>query len=78
YVAAAKRAVMGTVGIDAEAGTTEIAVVADSTANPVHVAVDLMSQAEHDPAAASVLITDSEELADAVDAEIETRVAATK
>ncbi|TRW44880.1 histidinol dehydrogenase [Georgenia yuyongxinii] len=78
YVAAAKRAVMGTVGIDAEAGTTEIAVLADATANPVHVAVDLMSQAEHDPAAASVLITDSAELADAVDAEIARRVPATK
>jgi histidinol dehydrogenase len=78
YVAAAKRAVMGTVGIDAEAGTTEIAVLADATADPVHVAVDLMSQAEHDPAAASVLITDSPELADAVDAEIARRVPATK
>ena len=78
YVAAAKRAVMGTVGIDAEAGTTEIAVLADATANPAHVAVDLMSQAEHDPAAASVLITDSPELADAVDAEIARRVPATK
>jgi histidinol dehydrogenase len=78
YVAAAKRAVMGTVGIDAEAGTTEIAVLADATADPAHVAVDLMSQAEHDPAAASVLITDSPELADAVDAEIARRVPATK
>ncbi|UNX55997.1 histidinol dehydrogenase [Georgenia sp. TF02-10] len=78
YVAAAKRAVMGTVGIDAEAGTTEIAVLADATADPVHVAVDLMSQAEHDPAAASVLITDSAELADAVDAEIAARVPTTK
>lgn len=78
YVAAAKRAVMGTVGIDAEAGTTEIAVLADSTANPAHVAVDLMSQAEHDPAAASVLITDSVDLADAVDAEIAARVPAAR
>ncbi|GAA4423884.1 histidinol dehydrogenase [Georgenia halophila] len=78
YVAAAKRAVMGTVGIDAEAGTTEIAVLADTTANPVHVAVDLMSQAEHDPAAASVLITDSPQLADAVDAELAARVPATR
>jgi len=78
YVAAAKRAVMGTVGIDAEAGTTEIAVLADATADPAHVAVDLMSQAEHDPAAASVLITDSPELADAVDAEIARRVPATR
>ncbi|MFD1719284.1 histidinol dehydrogenase [Georgenia deserti] len=74
YVAAAKRAVMGRVGIDAEAGTTEIAVLADETADPVHVAVDLISQAEHDPAAASVLITASTCLADAVDAEIARRV----
>ncbi|KAE8762838.1 histidinol dehydrogenase [Georgenia thermotolerans] len=78
YVAAAKRAVRGVVGIDAEAGTTEIAVLADATADPRFVAVDLISQAEHDPAAASVLITDSVELADAVDAEIERRVPATK
>lgn len=59
YVAAAKRAVMGAVGIDAEAGTTEIAVLADDTANPAWVAADLISQAEHDPAAASVLVTHS-------------------
>ncbi|HZK06342.1 MAG TPA: histidinol dehydrogenase [Actinomycetaceae bacterium] len=71
YVAAAKRAVMGTVGIDSEAGTSEIAVLADSSANPTFVAHDLISQAEHDPAAASVLITDSSELIDAVDAELE-------
>lgn len=68
YVAAAKRAVMGTVGIDAEAGTTEIAIIADDTADPRFVAADLISQAEHDPAAASVLITHSVELADAVEA----------
>jgi histidinol dehydrogenase len=73
YVTAAKRAVRGLVGIDAEAGTTEIAVIADATADPAHVAVDLISQAEHDPAAASVLITDSADLADAVDAELERR-----
>jgi histidinol dehydrogenase len=78
YVTAAKRAVKGLVGIDAEAGTTEIAVIADATADPVHVAVDLISQAEHDPAAASVLITDSAELADAVDAELERRVPGTR
>ncbi|MFC4556388.1 histidinol dehydrogenase [Georgenia faecalis] len=78
YVAAAKRAVMGTVGIDAEAGTTEIAILADDTARPVDVAVDLISQAEHDPSAASVLVTDSPALADAVDAEIEARVPRTK
>lgn len=75
YVAAAKRAVLGQVGIDAEAGTTEIAVLADDTADPVHVAADLISQAEHDPAAASVLVTASVELADAVDAEITRQVA---
>ncbi|MCI1932678.1 MAG: histidinol dehydrogenase [Ancrocorticia sp.] len=78
FVAAAKRAVRGVVGIDAEAGTTEIAIVADDGANPEYVAADLLSQAEHDPAAASVLITDSAELADQVDAALERRAAATK
>lgn len=77
FVAAAKRAVMGRVGIDAEAGTTEIAVLADAGADPRYVAADLISQAEHDPAAASVLVTDSVALADAVDAEIERQAAAT-
>ncbi|OZM76289.1 histidinol dehydrogenase [Pseudonocardia sp. MH-G8] len=78
YVTAAKRLLRGLIGIDAEAGTTEIAVLADDTAEPVHVAVDLISQAEHDPAAASVLVTTSAELADAVDRELAVRVAATK
>jgi histidinol dehydrogenase len=78
YVAAAKRLVRGLVGIDAEAGPTEIAVLADETADPVHVAADLISQAEHDTLAASVLVTDSAALADAVDAEIERQVALTK
>ncbi len=78
FVAAAKRLVHGVVGIDAEAGTTEIAVVADASANPEFVAADLLSQAEHDPAAASVLITDSVELADAVDAALVRRAEATK
>lgn len=78
YVAAAKRLVRGVVGIDAEAGPTEIAVLADATADPVHVAADLISQAEHDTLAASVLVTDSTELADAVDAEVERQVAITK
>jgi histidinol dehydrogenase len=78
YVTAAKRYLRGFVGIDAEAGTTEIAVLADAGADPTHVAVDLISQAEHDPAAASVLITPSLELADAVDAELERRVPDTK
>jgi histidinol dehydrogenase len=78
YVAAAKRLLRGVVGIDAEAGPTEIAILADNTADPVHVAADLISQAEHDPMAASVLVTDSLELADAVDAEVAIQVAATK
>ncbi|MFE2998829.1 histidinol dehydrogenase [Nocardia sp. NPDC059246] len=68
YVTAAKRLCRGLVGIDAEAGPTEIAILADATADPVHVAADLISQAEHDVLAASVLVTDSVELADAVDA----------
>ncbi len=78
YVTAAKRLLRGLVGIDAEAGPTEIAVLADDTADPVHVAADLVSQAEHDPSAASVLVTTSPALADAVDAELELQVAATK
>ncbi|MFC7580815.1 histidinol dehydrogenase [Schaalia naturae] len=78
YVAAAKRLVRGIVGIDAEAGTTEIAVLADGSADPALVAADLISQAEHDPAAASVLITDSSALADAVEARIPGQAAATR
>ncbi|SEQ51369.1 histidinol dehydrogenase [Lentzea xinjiangensis] len=78
YVAAAKRLLRGLIGIDSEAGPTEIAILADSSADPVHVAADLISQAEHDPLAASVLVTDSEELADAVDAELERQIRATK
>ena len=78
FVAAAKRLVRGLVGIDAEAGTTEILVLADDTADPAWVAADLVSQAEHDPAAASVLVTDSEALADAVEAALPAQVAATK
>ncbi|MYQ43555.1 histidinol dehydrogenase [Streptomyces sp. SID4985] len=78
WVAAAKRFFTGKIGIDAEAGPTEIAVLADETADPVHVAADLISQAEHDPLAAAVLVTDSVELADAVEAELKTQVAATK
>jgi histidinol dehydrogenase len=70
YVTAAKRMVRGVVGIDAEAGPTEIAILADDTADPVHVAADLISQAEHAPDAASVLVTCSTALADAVDAEL--------
>jgi histidinol dehydrogenase len=78
YVTAAKRALRGTVGIDAEAGPTEIAILADCRADPVHVAADLISQAEHDTLAASVLVTDSVALADAVDTELHRLVAATK
>ncbi|MFJ9177898.1 histidinol dehydrogenase [Streptomyces sp. NPDC102360] len=78
WVAAAKRYFTGRIGIDAEAGPTEIAVLADSTADPVHVASDLISQAEHDPLAAAVLVTDSPELAEAVEKELEPQVAATK
>ncbi|MGW6332283.1 histidinol dehydrogenase [Nocardia rhamnosiphila] len=78
YVTAAKRLCRGLVGIDAEAGPTEIAVLADATADPVHVAADLISQAEHDVLAASVLVTDSPELADAVDAALTAQLAVVK
>lgn len=75
---AAKRIVRGVVGIDSEAGTTEIAVLADDTADAAWVAADLISQAEHDPDAASVLVTDSAALVDAVDAALVPQVAAAK
>lgn len=77
YVTAAKRALRGVVGIDSEAGTTEILVVADSTANPDFVAADLLSQAEHDESAASVLVTNSLELAEAVQASLSKKVSKT-
>ncbi len=70
YVTAAKRICRSQVGIDAEAGPTEIAILADHTASPAHVAADMISQAEHDVMAASVLVTDSVALADATDAEL--------
>jgi histidinol dehydrogenase len=70
YVTAAKRICRSQVGIDAEAGPTEIAILADHSADPAHVAADLISQAEHDEMAASVLVTTSERLADATDAEL--------
>ncbi|AZA12996.1 histidinol dehydrogenase [Corynebacterium choanae] len=73
YVTAAKRLCRSVVGIDAEAGPTEIAILADETADPKHVAYDLISQAEHDVLAASVLITTSRELAEAVDREVADR-----
>ncbi|ONK15054.1 histidinol dehydrogenase [Streptomyces sp. MP131-18] len=78
YVTAAKRLLKGIVGIDAEAGPTEIAVLADASADPRLIAADLISQAEHDVLAAAVLITPSAELADAVDAELGPQVAAAK
>ncbi|UNO42612.1 histidinol dehydrogenase [Streptomyces sp. MST-110588] len=78
FVASAKRLLKGRIGIDAEAGPTEIAVLADATADPAHVAADLISQAEHDTLAAAVLVTDSAELAAAVEAELKTQVRATK
>ncbi|WP_197496688.1 histidinol dehydrogenase [Mycobacterium sp. 1274761.0] len=70
YVTAAKRICRSQIGIDAEAGPTEIAILADHTANPAHVAADLISQAEHDEMAASLLVTPSVALADATDREL--------
>ena len=78
YVAAAKRALRGVIGIDSEAGPTEIAILADESAIASDVAADLISQAEHDVIAAAVLVTDSLSLADEVSAELLTRVAKTK
>ncbi|MFD8081746.1 histidinol dehydrogenase [Kitasatospora sp. NPDC059722] len=78
YVAAAKRYFAGRIGIDSEAGPTEIAVLADDSALPSDVAADLISQAEHGPTSGSVLVTDSPALADAVEAELAVQVARTK
>jgi histidinol dehydrogenase len=78
YTVTAKRLLKGQVGIDSEAGPTEIAILADDTADPAHVAADLVSQAEHDPLAAAVLVTPSERLADEVEAELDKQVDATK
>jgi histidinol dehydrogenase len=78
YVAAAKRALRGVIGIDSEAGPTEIAILADESARAGDVAADLISQAEHDVIAAAVLVTTSEKLAADVKNELEVRVAATK
>jgi len=77
YVTAAKRLCRSRVGIDAEAGPTEIAILADHTADPVHVAADLISQAEHDEMAASVLVTPSTDLADATDTELASQLQTT-
>ena len=78
YVAAAKRALRGLIGIDSEAGPTEIAILADSTALPSDVAADLISQAEHDVIAAAILVTDSLQLAEQTAEELKVRVVATK
>lgn len=78
YVAAAKRALRGIIGIDSEAGPTEIAILADKSAIAADVATDLISQAEHDVIAAAVLVTDSSELIDAVQLELEKRVSTTR
>ena len=78
YVAAAKRALRGLVGIDSEAGPTEVAIIADQSANANEVAADLISQAEHDVIAAAILITDSPQLADAVQIELGIKVSKTK
>ncbi len=78
WVVTAKRILKGQVGIDSEAGPTEIAILADDTGNAAYVAADLISQAEHDPLAASVLVTTSERLATEVEAELDQQVAATK
>jgi histidinol dehydrogenase len=78
YTVTAKRLVKGIVGIDSEAGPTEIAVLADETADAAYVAADLVSQAEHDPLAASVLVTPSETLADEVEAELDKQVSLTR
>jgi len=78
WVTAAKRLLKGRIGIDSEAGPTEIAILADDSANATYVAADLISQAEHDVVAASVLVTDSVELAQAVQAEVSRQVQLTK
>lgn len=78
YVTAAKRALQGVIGIDSEAGPTEVAILADESADPRLVAADLISQAEHDVIAAAVLVTTSEDLAVAVESEVRSQVAQTK
>lgn len=78
YVAAAKRLVRGDVAIDSEAGTTEIMIIADQSANASFVAADLISQAEHDEAAAAILVTDSSELAQKVVGQIDQQLPGSK
>ena len=77
YVAAAKRVVRGVVGIDSEAGPTEIGILADASADPAFVAADLIAQAEHDENASCLLVSDSAQLLDAVDAEVERQLTTT-
>ena len=78
YVAAAKRLLSGRVAVDAEAGPTEVAIIADHTADPAFVAADLVAQAEHDPQAGCLLITTDPSLADRVDPALAAAVAATR
>jgi histidinol dehydrogenase len=78
YTVSAKRLLKGVVGIDSEAGPTEIAILADDTADAAYVAADLLSQAEHDPMAAAVLVTTSTTLADEVEAELDKQVSVTR
>jgi histidinol dehydrogenase len=78
YVAAAKRLLRGVVGIDAEAGPTEIAILADDSADPEFLAADLVAQAEHDELAACLLVTDSPPLAEAVEVALQRRVETTR
>ncbi len=78
YTVSAKRLLKGVVGIDSEAGPTEIGILADDTADARFVAADLISQAEHDPHAASVLVTPSERLAAEVEAELDKQISVTK
>lgn len=77
WVVTAKRLLKGLVGVDSEAGPTEVAILADETADPAYVAADLIAEAEHDPLAAAVLVTDAETLAEDVEAELDKQVAAT-
>ena len=78
YVAAAKRVLRGVVGTDGENGPTEVAIIADDTADPAHVAADLIAQAEHDELAACLLVTPDPGLADRVDAELARQVPTTR
>jgi len=78
YVASAKRLLKGVVGIDSEAGPTEIAVLADDTADPAHLAADLVAQAEHDPNASCLLVTPAPDLLDGVDRALDKAVPATR